>query len=122
MRKLLTDTDEYIYSTKMIKLFRDHGYAGVGLLHMIRIRIADHESGIDSKELKYILHINEDLEELWNYLIDNDFIIEDSGEIMEETALDNAEIYKKKRNYDREYQRIRRDKESVKLYNEPEII
>ena len=117
MRKLLTDTDEYTYSTKMIQLFRDHGYTGVGLLHMIRVRIAQHESGIETTELKYMLHVKGELEKIWNYLIDKGFIIEDFGEIIEETALENAEIYKKKRIYDREYQKNRRDKESVISYN-----
>lgn len=117
MRKLLTDTDEYIYSKKILQLHRAHGYTGVGLLHMIRVRIAQHESGIDTKELKHMLHIEGDLVEIWNYLIDNDFITEEFGEIIEETALENAEIYKKKRIYDREYRKNHRDKESVMAYN-----
>lgn len=122
MRKLLTDTDEHIYSTKMIQLFRAHGYTGIGLLHMIRVRIAQHESGIDSEELKHMLHVEGKLIEIWNYLIDEGFIIEEFGEITEETALDNAEIYKKKKNYDREYHRARKEKESCMSTNVPELL
>jgi hypothetical protein len=110
MRKLLTDTDEYIYSPKILQLFRAYGYKGIGLLHMIRVRIAQHESGIDSEELKHLLRVEGELVEVWNYLIDNGFITEEFGEIIEETALDNAEIYKKKKEYDKEYQKNRREK------------
>jgi hypothetical protein len=121
MRKLLTETDDYVYSTKILQLFKAHGYAGIGLLHMIRVRIAQHELPIDKEELKYMLKVTGDLEEIWNFLIDNDYVIEKDGEIHEESALENAEIYKKRKNHDRDYQKSRRERIKEVDYNMPRI-
>ncbi len=121
MRKLLTDTDDYVYSTKILQLLKTPGYAGIGLLHMIRVRIAQHELPINTDELKYMLRITGDLEEIWNFLIDNGYVIEQDGEILEESALENAEIYKRRKDHDKLYQKNSREMIKEVDYNMPKI-
>jgi hypothetical protein len=95
MKYIITPANE-LGSLEYLDLYKEFGFAGLGMLTYIRGEIALYEGPRPIKELMHNLHIRGKRKlKLWNYLLEKRFIYIQNDLVFEELSINNVKKYQK---------------------------
>jgi hypothetical protein len=101
MKYFLHDTSAF-EDEKIIELYKNYGYEGVGLFNVFLEKIGKQEKPIKTDILKFQLNIGKRLEKCWSFMEGIGLICSTDGESFNNNLLNFSESYKIKKEKTRE--------------------